>query len=583
MRAVRSILGSLLIFQFFLAVPLFAQRDDIEIPAASDLDLTIGNIEIILSEIFEDPRNAFYRTVNDLKIQTRKAVIRRELLFREGETLNEFALSESERVLRRLGYLRNVDISYHPRADEPSIADVKVRVQDTWTIIPQISFSSGDGRDRTSIGIAESNLLGHGKRIETGYRKEEGSDTIQVVYDDRNLFNSRQQLQLGYFDGNDGNRFLYEFGDPYRSLIQDDAWGTQLDVFDGIGRLYENGDERFIYREKSEEYGIGYSFSMGDPESRVYRYTFGYQYQSNTFSQARDRDFSSIGLNPDDVSRDPALLASNRRYSGPYFGIERIEQDFVSMAYIDRFSRVEDFNIGRVVASSIQLAPVALGSRDDALLINAEYSAGHRIDSGSFVRGELSGSSRYQDGGFENSLIHTEAKYFNVLGPVSVGDIYLGKHTLVASTFFDYGIKLDLDRELLIGADNALRGYDARTFTGDKRFALNLEDRMHFIENAWDLISIGGAAFFEIGGATNRAAGRLFTDELYSDVGVGLRFAFPRSSGERVLRMDLAYPLRDGPDGSNRFELRLIFSSGQLFSGRLRSEAAAQRRASIDF
>ena len=56
----------------------------------------------------------------------------------------------------------------------------------------------------------------------------------------------------------------------------------------------------------------------------------------------------------------------------------------------------------------------------------------------------------------------------------------------------------------------------------------------------------------------------------------------PAASGTRVLRVDIALPLRDGPDGSDRYEPRIIFSGGQLFSGFLRSERVGGERATVD-
>ena len=152
---------------------------------------------------------------------------------------------------------------------------------------------------------------------------------------------------------------------------------------------------------------------------------------------------------------------------------------------------------------------------------------------------------------------------------------------MAASLTADYGSDLDRDRQLSLGGDNGLRGYKARAFNGDKRLFLNLEDRMHFADDVLRLVSFGAAAFCDIGGATYGELGRLISDDLYGDVGVGLRIAFPRSSGGQVLRVDAALPLRDGDDGSGTFELRLVFSTGQLFSSRLRTETIGPEKANV--
>jgi outer membrane translocation and assembly module TamA len=72
--------------------------------------------------------------------------------------------------------------------------------------------------------------------------------------------------------------------------------------------------------------------------------------------------------------------------------------------------------------------------------------------------------------------------------------------------------------------------------------------------------------FFDIGGATTSNIGSLLGEELYSDVGTGLRIGIPRLTGGGVIRLDAAYPLRDGPDGSMRYQLRFIITGAQAFS-----------------
>ena len=223
-----------------------------------------------------------------------------------------------------------------------------------------------------------------------------------------------------------------------------------------------------------------------------------------------------------------------------------------------------------------------MGSIDDSILFSTTLSEGLRFGVDSFARGEIAFSSRLNEDGFVNSLLHLEAKYYKRYGSVFFKSLYLGNHTFASSFFLDYGDRLDQDRELLIGGDNAIRGYEARTFTGDKRVAVNFEDRVHLAENVLRIVNIGAAFFFEVGGSTDENIGELFADSLYSDIGVGLRISFPRSSGARVLRFDLALPLRAGLDDTEVFEPRFLISAGQLFGADLRSEIIGNESAGVD-
>ncbi|RME60749.1 MAG: hypothetical protein D6780_02795, partial [Candidatus Dadabacteria bacterium] len=289
-----------------------------------------------------------------------------------------------------------------------------------------------------------------------------------------------------------------------------------------------------------------------------------------------------LSLDPKKVSNDPALLAKDRRFSGPVFTFQSIIPNFIALPYIDRFSRVEDFNLGRTFSFSLQAAPKFFGSKENAFLFTSNFSKGSKLTSRSFVRGEIGLSTRLQKGDFENSLFRAEGRYYNVLGKLGSKNFNLGKHTLAAGWFLEYGVNLDKDRELLIGADNALRGYKARSFTGNKRTALMVEDRIHLIENILDLFSLGLAVFADVGGSTTKPISKLFSDSMYGDFGLGLRIGFLRSSGERVLRIDLAVPWRDAPDGTSQFEPRLTVSVGQIFSALLGTELKGAEKASVD-
>jgi len=196
------------------------------------------------------------------------------------------------------------------------------------------------------------------------------------------------------------------------------------------------------------------------------------------------------------------------------------------------------------------------------------------------LRGEIGGSSRFDRERLSNTLLRTELKYYSVLGDWFAGDTFLGKHTAVGNFFIDFGENLDGDRQLTLGADTGLRGYEAFTFDGDKRIVLNLEERAHLVDDLFQLVSIGTAAFVDVGAASRQSLGSMLGNDVYGDVGIGLRLGFPRATGSGIVRIDIAFPFRDGPDGSGAFEPRIVFAAGQLFGARLRSEQVGGQAAS---
>lgn len=548
-------------------------------PDARQRAFKVGRIKIEIVDIFEESDLAwFYRAVNSAKISTKVEIVRRELLFAEGDDYDPFLVAESERALRNLPFLRQASIT--PVQDGERI-NFLVRVQDTWTLFPFVNISSGGGSNSKAIGVTEGNFLGYGKRLELLVADDEGREKIEGVYDDRRLFGTYNRLTLGHFERSDGFRSVTSLGRPFRSLVDPYAWSINTNFYDLVGRLFEAGDESFIYRQRKSSVSAGYTVPKGNPEEVLRRYTFGYDYTEDDYSEADAEDFEDINLNPNSVNQDPSQLAEDRRFSGPLFAFQRIVPDYLSINFVDRFERVEDFNLGNELNFRTQVAPKALGSREDTLLLKASTTDGWRLTPTSFFRAEINGASRIDLHEVSNVLFGARLKFYDIVGALQLGGFYIGKHTLASSLSIDIGEKLDRDFQLLLGAGNGLRGYKDRTFSGDHRIVLHLEDRFYMVEDVFRLLSIGGALFFDAGGTSDDGISDLLKDNLYADVGFGLRFGVSRSSGGAVIRADVAFPLRDGPDGSGTFEPRFIITAGQAFSAKLPSERLRSQAASV--
>jgi hypothetical protein len=224
-------------------------------------------------------------------------------------------------------------------------------------------------------------------------------------------------------------------------------------------------------------------------------------------------------------------------------------------------------------------APDLLGSTDDTVLLSFSERRGLRLGEKEFMRGELGAGTRGYEEGFTNSVFFFDGKYYNVLGKKKLGDLSLGVHTIATALRIDYSVDLDQDAQLLAGLENALRGYESRAFSGDKRLIVNVEDRFVIAEDVLRLASVGGAVFFDGGGTTYNSMADLVGEDFYANVGFGVRLGFPRAGGG-VVRFEVAFPLRSS-DEADRFEPRFLVSTGQLFSARLPAESLGPGRQSV--
>jgi len=587
---IRPILFSLLLLVFCSSGHAENQANTI-VPARKGQ--YIRSIKIQIAEVFEDTSSLVYRAANGVKIQTREDVVRRELLFKEGDPYIPFKLQDTARNLRLLRYLRAVEVL--PTFDGDAV-DVLVKVQDTWTLVPFLSYSAGTGGRNRGIGLTDSNLAGTAARIDTRYEEEYTRQSYGVVYNDPQFLGSRKNFVVGASDRSDGRTYQLGGGLPFRGLMQRDAWRMDLSGADTIGRLFRAGAEEYIFRQHLDDFSALYTFAGPTKafleESQNYtgiyrgqkilsqRFSVGYRYEGASFYQADADDYRDLNLDPAEVSNDPARLPNLRRFSGPVFQYQNIQPNFMTLNYIDRFDRPEDYNLGDESLFNLHIAPRSLGSDRNALIPSFNRSRGWRFSDHSMLRGEIGGSGRWEDDRLANTLLRTEVKHYAILGNWFWGEQYLGKHTLATNFFIDFGENLDGDRQLPLGADTGLRGYEAFTFDGDKRLVLNFEERAHLVDDVFQLVSLGTALFVDVGAASRESLGAMVRDDMYGDVGFGLRFCFPRSSGGGVVRIDVAFPLRDGPDGSGAFEPRVVLAAGQLFGARLRSELVGGQAAS---
>jgi hypothetical protein len=145
-------------------IPAVAQAQDQSCSALKS-EVTIGplsghRIDSVLVETASPRLGRLARIVGKMHVRTRPEVIRRELLFAPGDTVDTLQVAESLRRLRKLPYLEfaRVEASECPgQSGETLVLDVVTR--DAWTARPDIKGSRRSPR----IGLTERSLFGSGR------------------------------------------------------------------------------------------------------------------------------------------------------------------------------------------------------------------------------------------------------------------------------------------------------------------------------------------------------------------------------------------------------------------------------------
>jgi hypothetical protein len=511
-----------------------------EIPGRAPV--RIGQIRIESVDVFsteEAAKGWFYRAANRVHVETRKSFLRKQLLFREGDPLDVARLAETERNLRALPFIKTATVTASPPRD--GVSDVLVVTQDTWTTQPGISYGSKGGRTTYSFEFQEKDLLGLGKSISFAYDRGSERTTRSILYEDPYLFRPFWKGKLLYADNSDGRQRGLELGRPFYSYLAPWSADLLLDHTAFREKLYENASVVSEFRQEHRERVISYGRALTASEDFARRLTAGYDSVDDEFSP---------------VLKEPSLVIPGRReFRYLFLAYESVGNSFVTLNYVNQFSRDEDFNLAPRLFVRGAVSPRSLGAAADSGFVEVEGSGGMLFQEGSFAVADLDYRTRLQ-GGVQNEILSAFVGYVRRFSTDT-------PQTLVGRVQFDRGWDLDGDVQFAADGGTGLRAYRLHSFTGDKRFLFNVEYRAFSEREILQLVSPGAAVFFDSGAAVPRGD-PIGLKDLKSDIGVGLRLGITRAGSNSVLRIDVAYAFNRDPRG--RRGLLVSFASAQAFN-----------------
>ncbi len=503
-----------------------------DLPASAKL--VIGDIRIDNGDIFdlEDPVHdgTLHQVLNALHIQTRENVVRNQLLFSEGEALDPRRLAETERYLRDSRYLSDAEVlAVGCRQDA---VDLRVHTMDSWSLTPSISFSRKGGQNFGGFEIQETNLFGSGSELKLGWDRDIERDRTELRYADRQLGRSRVGLLASLQDYDEGYRYVVDIGQPFYALDARRSGGVRLDFFDQLDGLYSEGERITRVRHWGRMFDLRYGVSRGLVDGHVLRWTAGLGYDEHSFELF------------DDAGSD-AELPANRRDIYPFIGFEWLIDDYEEARNQDQMARTEDRHMGTRFAVELGYASELLGSRQNALRLEAAASRGFHFGNDNTLMASSALEWRGPDAAGSSYHLDAELRYYRQQSERRL--FFAAFNATLASN-------PDTDRLPALGGDTGLRGYPIRYLNGDATALLTLEQRYFTDWYPFGLFRIGAAAFVDTGRVWDETDVSAPTPGAYTDAGVGLRIASPHSSSGRMLHVDLAYAM-DGPPDLSGWQL----------------------------
>jgi hypothetical protein len=513
----------------------FEEAPDFFEPLSPDVRYRLREVEFVRQNIFEAERTWLERTANRYNVTTRENVVMSLLPMEPGDPVDVRLLGEAERLLRRKAYL--YDARVVPWRLCGDALDVVVVTRDVWTLDPQLNLARSGGENEVSIGISDSNLLGTGKALGVGYQRDVDRRGINLDYSDPNIGDSRWMLDLSLVDNDDGERLAAAINYPFYSLNTRRAFALSADHFTRDEGLYFLGDEAWTYGAETRNLRIAGGWSAGLRDGYVTRYLVGYAFEEYRF--AFPEAF---------VTAFPDAPQPDRRFGYPFIAVERIEDHFDRRVNVDRIQQTEDLALGSRIYAELGYSSGATGGDDSSLLWQVTFDDAAWLTENQLVAFGAGFSGHYglSDGKARNVRIDAQAAYrWRHAEQWSL--LVRGSATLARNQ--------TLDTQLLAGGEQGLRGYPNRFQAGDRRFLLTIEERYYSELYPFNLFRLGGAVFLDVGRSWyGRGAPDWIPDDrrgeefgVLGNVGFGLRAESTRTRRDRVLHLDLSFPLRDGP------------------------------------
>jgi len=479
--------------------------------------LRVGKITITPLDVYshaEAKKGRFYKAADALHIETRDSVIRKFLLFREGDVYRPERLAETERALRALHFLKSASVT----ASEPhdGLVDVTVTTQDAWSIAPETQAGNRGGESTYGASITDSNLLGLGKEVSLSWDKTIDRTRLAIDYQDPAINSQFWSTHLAYGHNSDGYDHRFILRRPFYSFATPWAASAAWVAFQQNDRLFAGGHTVATFQQEHKQLQLDYGVARNPSDVRANRLTGGIRLIDDTFS----------------------AVAQNRRFRYAFARWDHVENEFVKLNFVSKDIRYEDFNLGEQTSIEGAISRHAAFTRLAA-------ASGHRFGESSFMMPFVAFESRF-DGGPQNSIASGNLFFVRRYG-------FEHPQATVARINVNYGWRLDREQQFFADGVTGLRGYRVHAFAGPRAIVMNLEQRLYLGREILQLASPGVVAFIDAGNATDGGLTRLM--RLKVDAGIGIRIGLPRTP-KNLLRFDLSY---------GRQGLLASVSSGQAF------------------
>lgn len=164
--------------------------------------ISIRQVDVFGGNIFNPAdidHSRLEKLLNRTHYNTREEIIRKNLLFSEGDTISALTLSDNERIIRQLPFIDDARILVVPASG--SEAEIIIITKDVYSLGADFTYR---GINKGSVWLYDKNLFGTGHEIklEIPYSSSsKDSPGIGITYNVNNLAKTFTNLAVNYYDG----------------------------------------------------------------------------------------------------------------------------------------------------------------------------------------------------------------------------------------------------------------------------------------------------------------------------------------------------------------------------------------------
>jgi hypothetical protein len=437
--------------------------------------------------------------LNEMHVNTLPITIRNLLLIKKDQSFDSVLVRESERLVRKQTYIREVYFNPVLCGTNSDSVDIQIKVKDYWTIIPGMAASPAI----LKLKLSDKNLAGLGHHFANSYTWDHktGKNAFETSYIIPNFQNTYISTELNYTkDEQDNYRSGISIDRPFYSALARWAGGVSLSKQSKLDTIYESNTYHFLFPTKfiSQDYWVAESWQMRKGRSEDNRTT-------NLILSAR-----FLNLNYLDRINELAS-APNKHDNTSLFlaGLGLSTRKYVQDNFIFNFGKTEDVPIGRTygLVGGYQL------NGNKLFYFGANFSYGNYYPWG-YLRNNIEYGTLFNTAIAQQGTLKAELNYNTKL--IELGDWNFRQFIKSSITI---GIKRLQGEKLTINEGLGINGFNSTELTGIHKFLCTFQTQAYAPGNILGF-QFGPYLLISLGMLGQQSTG-FRNSRVYSQLGIG--------------------------------------------------------------